>query len=325
MQKRKKILSILIKLLIGLGSFSIIYIRLKDDFTSEKIILLSNSLFSVLGIFCFLVCLFLIPVNWGIEAYKWKLITAPIQWISYKTATKSVYSGVCVGNLAPGRATEFLAKIIYFKVENRSKITVLHFVGGMFQLSVTIVCGIAALLVTLHQYHSENTWITYVTMSVGATLLFILAWSIYKINFILNFISKKVSKEKVIEDFNYSFSKSALIQLFGFSVVRYATFFLQFLLLLFLFDSTIQAGVLPAIAVYFLITTTIPMISIIEAAIRAAIALVVFKDTGISNSILALSSLLIWLLNIILPSIVGYVFLWKQNFSFKLFTKKQSA
>src|SRR5688572_30961137 len=86
----------------------------------------------------FMLAILLIPVNWGIEAYKWKLITAPIQWVSYKTATKSVYSGVCLGNLAPGRATEFLAKIIFFKIENRPKISVLHFVGGMFQLSITI-------------------------------------------------------------------------------------------------------------------------------------------------------------------------------------------
>ena len=60
-----------------------------------------------------------------------------------------------------------------------------------------------------------------------------------------------------------------------------------------------------------------PMISVIEAPIRAAIALVVFKDAGLSDAGLALASVLIWLVNIIVPSIFGYLVLLKQNFNFK--------
>jgi hypothetical protein len=65
------------------------------------------------------------------------------------------------------------------------------------------------------------------------------------------------------------------------------------------------------------------MISVLEAAIRTAIALVVFKGSGISGSALAFSSLLLWLLNIILPSVFGYLVLLRQNFNFKLFKTKK--
>ena len=323
MQKRKKILSILIKLLIGAGSFFIIYVRLKSDFTPEKLDLLYASAFSVIGGVCFAICLLLIPINWGIEAYKWKLITAPIQWVSYKTATKSVYSGVCLGNLAPGRATEFLAKIIFFKIENRPKITVLHFVGGMFQLSITIISGFIALLFMFKNFGGDSAWMTYTTSTIGVVLLTLLTLSIYKINDVLNFISKKISKESQVEDFNYKFTSGTLFKLFGFSTLRYSVFFCQFILLIFLFHRGISFAIFPEVALYFLITTTIPMISVLEAAIRAAVALVVFKDSGISNSALALSSLLIWLVNIIVPSIFGYIILLRQNFNFKLFKTKK--
>lgn len=323
MQTRKKILSLLIKLLIGVGSFLIIYIRLKSDFTPGKLDLLYTSAFSSAGFACFLLCLLLIPINWGIEAYKWKLITAPIQWISYKTATKSVYAGVCLGNLAPGRATEFLAKIIFFKIENRPKITVLHFVGGMFQLSITIICGFLALIKMLNHFGADSAWMTYTTSTIGIVLLILLIICIAKINTLLNFISKKISKESQVEDFNYKFTPTALIKLFGFSALRYSVFFMQFSLLIFLFHRNISIAIFPEIALYFLITTTIPMISVLEAAIRAAVALVVFKDSGIDNSALALSSLLIWIVNIIVPSIFGYVILLRQNFNFKLFKTKK--
>jgi hypothetical protein len=260
----------------------------------------------------------LIPLNWGLEAYKWKLITAPIQWVSFRTASKSVYSGVFLGNLAPGRATEFLARIIFFKTENRSKITVLHFVGGMFQLSVTIVFGFVALLYKLQDFSGETYWMPYAVSVIGVVLLILLLLSIYKINTILNYISKKVSKDQEVLDFDYKFKPAALLQLFGFSLIRYSVFFLQFFLLLYLFDRHVGTGIFPAIALYFLITTTIPMISILEAAIRAAVALIVFKNTGVANAPLALSSIMIWLLNIILPSILGYYFLLRQNFNFKI-------
>lgn len=322
MQTRKKILSRVIKLLIGIGSLLIIYIRLKSDFTSEKLSLLYSTVFSPIGISCFLLCLLLIPVNWGIEAYKWKLITAPIQWVSYKTATKSVYAGVCLGNLAPGRATEFLAKIIFFKIENRPKITVLHFVGGMFQLSITIIGGFIALSYLFKNFGGDSDWMTWTTSIIGIVLILLLVLSIYKINDLLNFISKKINKEKKVEDFHYRFTIKTLAKLFGFSIFRYMVFSLQFLLLIFLFHGKITFALFPEIALYFLITTTIPMISVLEAAIRAAVALIVFRDSGISNTALALSSLMIWLVNIIIPSIFGYIVLLKQNFNFKLFKTK---
>lgn len=293
--------------------------RLGHEFTEDKVSLLYDAALSATGIACFGLSLALIPVNWGIEAYKWKLITAPIQWISYKTATKSVYSGVCLGNLAPGRATEFVAKIIFFKIENRPKITVLHFVGGMFQLSITIITGFFAILFRLNQFQDNNAWITHLVFAGGILMVVLLALSVYYINPILNFISKKIRKGAPVEDFHYKFTPFALIKLFGFSLIRYSVFCLQFCLLLAMFDVTIDLSILTGVTLYFLITTLIPMISLLEAAIRAAIALIVFKDAGISNTVLALSSVLIWLVNIIIPSIVGYIFLLKQNFNFKLF------
>ena len=324
MEQRKKILSTLIKLLIGLGSFIIIYLRLKNDFTPDKLDLLSNSAFSAHGIICFAACLVLIPVNWGIEALRWKIITTPVEAISYKTATQSVYSGVCLGNLAPGRATEFLAKIIFFKPENRPRITVLHFINGMLQLSITIIAGLLALTFHLNSFGEEHAWMAYAAGSLGIAVLLALCLCLFRVNPILNFVSKKLSKDKQLPDFNYPFSVALILKLFLLSAIRYGVFFLQMALLIYLFHSSgFTLFLLSEIALYFLITTLIPMISVLEGPIRAAIALVVFKDSGISDTVLALSSVLIWLVNIIIPSIYGYTILLKQNFNFKLFAGKK--
>jgi hypothetical protein len=317
LKQRKKIISILIKLLVGIGSLIIVYIRLKNDFTPDKLPLLYASAFSTKGIFCFILCIALIPLNWGIEAYKWKLITTPVEKVSYQTATKSVYSGVCLGNLAPGRATEFLAKIIFFKPENRSKITVLHFVGGMFQLSVTILFGLTAMLYQLNRFAGQNSWMAYLAGVLSILVLITLFLCVYNLDYILNLISKLISKKNKLENFIYPFTGTLLTKLFVFSILRYAVFFSQMLLLISIFYVPIGVSLALDILLYFLITTLMPMISVIEAPIRAAIALVVFKDTGLSDAGLALASVLIWLVNIIVPSIFGYLVLLKQNFNFK--------
>ncbi|MBA2610373.1 MAG: flippase-like domain-containing protein [Bacteroidetes bacterium] len=323
MQERKKIISTIIKVLIGLGSFFIIYLRLKSDLTPEKIDLLADLILSSKGVLCFSICLFLIPINWGIESYKWQLITAPVENISFKTANHSVYSGICLGNLAPGRATEFLAKIIFFKIENRPKITALHFINGMFQLCMTYLFGLTALVLQLQEFKDGHLWLAYTTSAIAILVFGVFIFSLIKVDLILNFITKKINKQQVLENFKYSFTAKKLIQLFGLSLIRYLVFSFQFVLLLYLFNpSNFNFSIFTGIALYYLVITTIPMISVLEGPIRAAIALIVFRDSGISDSAIALSSVLIWLINIIVPSIYGYSILLKQNFDFKLFGKK---
>jgi hypothetical protein len=317
LQEGKKILSTLLKVVVGLASFAIIYYRLKNDFTPDKITLLSNAAFSTNGIFCFTFCFILIPVNWGLESLKWKLITEPIQNINLKTASQSVYSGVCLGNLAPGRATEFVAKILFFEPENRPKITVLHFINGMFQLSVTIITGLIAIAFWFNQA-GNYSWLLYLTSSIGILILIALTWCIYKVEFLLKYISKKLNAENEPQMFSYRFTLQLVIQLFIFSVLRFVVFFTQFMLLLSMLDEiSLGLALFSGASIYFLITTVLPMISFLEAAIRAAVALIVFKDAGISTPALALASILLWVANIVIPSIVGYYFLLKQNFSFK--------
>lgn len=314
---RKKILSIVLKVSIGLASFLIIYFRLKNDFTAANLTLLSDSVFSGNGLITLLFCILLIPVNWGVESYKWKIITAPIESISFLNASRSVYSGICLGNLAPARATEFIAKIIFFKPENRPQITVLHFVNGMFQLSITYIIGFVALAFKMNGFGDEYVWIAYTAISTAVLVIIIFIACLVKIDSVLKFITTRISKQQQIETAAYKFTKIQLMQLFGLSAIRYVVFFIQFVLLIKLFAGNFDLNIGFGIALYFLITTTIPMISFLEAAIRAAVALVVFKSAGFSNTGLALASISVWLLNIILPSILGYIILLKQNFDFK--------
>ncbi|MFO0358141.1 MAG: lysylphosphatidylglycerol synthase domain-containing protein [Sphingobacteriaceae bacterium] len=322
--KSKKLISILLKSVIGIGSFAIIYWRVKSDFTPDNIQLLKQALFNLTSFVFIFISFILFPVNWAIESYKWKLITAQTQEISFKTAMRSVYAGICIGNLAPGRATEFLAKIHFFKAENKLTVTVLHFVNGMFQLSITIFFGVLSLFIrsVTSNEPSSLLHVASITLSIIVMLVFILI--LFNINRFVGWMYKRFNRDNYEELKPIVWSKKLLIQLFGFSIIRFWVFTFQFVLLLFIFKTEANyIHLFASIFIYFLFTTIIPMFSVIEAAVRTAIALIVFSDLGISNSGLAIVAILLWLINIVLPSVVGYMVLLKENLNFSSFSLKK--
>jgi hypothetical protein len=298
-----------------LGCFAIIYWRLKDDLTPENITSLKNSFTNTGAYLLLFSALVLVPLNWGIESYKWQLITEPVEKISYSTATRSVYAALCVGNLAPGRATEFLAKILFFKTENRPTIALLHFVNGMFQLSLTIIFGLLALAFKFRNGSEFST--TQLILLIGFCLLLLSAFILFVVRFdaLQKWIISRFSKRIVGETQPYAFTKILVGKLFVYSALRYVVFTAQFVLIFKLFyTGSPNLALIAAVSVYFLLTTILPMISVIEPAIRAAIALIVFGDLGVSQVSIVTSAVLVWLINIALPSVAGYFIILKEKF-----------
>ncbi len=322
MNQYKNIITWILKIAVGIGSFILIYSRLKNDFTTEKLEFL-NGIFNSPIAYCFcLLCIILIPVNWGIESYKWQQITKPIESISLSKAMQSVYAGICVGNLAPGRATEFFAKILFFKIENRPTIAMLHFANGMFQLAVTIVFGLLSLVFKMQQQITIPTFYVWLAGIFCIVLLIVFYFFIFNFNYIQHWILKKFGKVITGKILPYEFTKALIRKLFLYSLLRYSVFIIQFLLLLKLFyNGSLGTDLFLSICIYFLLTTALPMISFIEPAIRAAIALLVFTNLNIPEVALVITAVLLWLMNIVLPSIVGYIIIVKEKFEFSFFKK----
>jgi hypothetical protein len=313
----KNIITWAVKIGLGLGSFLLIYWRLKNDLTPDKTEFL-KVIFSHAGAYSLLFCcLLLMPINWGIESYKWQLITKPIEPVPFGRAMASVYAGVCAGNLAPGRATEFVAKVFFFAPENRPSVTLLHFVNGMFQLSVTVVFGLFAILFKFNAMGIQGT-IFWPTLSFSVVLLIVFALVILNFNKVHGYILTRFAKKGFTASNVYPFGKRLLVKLFGWSLIRYIVFSSQLVLIIKLFyHGAFTFDVMAAIAIYFLLTTALPMISVIEPAIRAAIALAVFGGLNMPEVASVIIAVLLWIINLAVPSAIGYIIIVKENFSFK--------
>lgn len=322
MSAYKNIISWVIKIAIGFASFYFIYYRLQGEFTPEKTTVISSAFANAGSYILLLACIIFIPINWGIESYKWQLITAPVEEVSFVTASKSVYAGLCVGNLAPGRATEFLAKILFFKINHRPTITLLHFANGMFQLAVTILFGLISVFVfyqeKISNENSASVWIGLLCI----LLLSVFAFFILKFQSIQKWIVKKFERSYGQHALPYKFSPQLISKLLGLSVIRYFVFTGQFILVIKLFyTEPISAEMIAGICIYFLLTTVLPMISVVEAAIRSAIALMIFSGSNISEIAIVLTAVILWILNIVVPSMIGYAVIVKEKFEISLFKK----
>ena len=311
----KKIISVSIKLLIGVVSFWIIYNRLSEIPRLKEQCLFwfsSPSMYLIL----FLV-LFMMPINWGIESYKWKTITNQVEPVSYSTALKSVFSGICVGNIAPGRAMEFLAKIVFFKYENRPTITVLHFINGMFQMLITVTVGIISIAYKLSETKDSSSFIYFVLVG-GFCMILFFCWAIFNVSYIQQKLKFIKWFKKMDDAQNIQFSKSLILKLILLSILRYMVFTTQFYLIyntLSPQNDVIQ--IFMSIAAYFMLTSLIPMISVIEPAIRAAIALFVFNNTGGDTISIVLTSTFVWIINVVIPSAIGYIIILKEKIDFR--------
>jgi hypothetical protein len=258
------------------------------------------------------------PINWGIESYKWKLITQQVESIPYTTALKSVFMGICLGNIAPGRAMEFLGKIYFFKSQNKPSVTILHFINGMVQMLITVLVGISAIAYKFQLVHS-SAQLVYSIIIFGIVLIIFFCLAILNVSTIQR-------KLKFIKWFKFSdstqqlsFSKMLLFKLVVLSMLRYFVFSFQFYLVYRVLSLPMPVmQMASSIAVYFMLTSLIPMISFIEPAIRAAIALFVFNQVNDSYISVVLSATLLWFINVVLPSIIGYLIILKAKINFNI-------
>jgi hypothetical protein len=261
--------------------------------------------------------LLLMPLNWGIESFKWKLITTKIEPIPYFTSVKAVLTGICIGNIAPGRAMEFLAKIYYFKPHNRPSVTILHFINGMFQMLITITTGLIAITYKFSRINQSSTFI-YIALIAGTCMVLFFCWSIFN----ASYIHRKLQFIKWFKDIDNTdhlkFSKNLISKLISLSIIRYLVFTTQFYIIYHVLSPLSNPfEIFMSIAAYFTITSIIPMISFIEPAIRAAIAILVFNSTTDNEANVVLSSTLIWLVNVVIPSILGYIIILKEKINFR--------
>jgi len=254
----------------------------------------------------FLCAFLLLFVNWGLEAWKWKMLLVKLVPVSYPEAYKAVLAGVTTGIFTPNRAGEFGGRVFSLPQGHRVEAALLSGAGGLAQFCITIL---AALPVTLTQTHIRFFLPLDLRLArIGGIVILFLILVLFLFRRLWLPSARKYLPVFRLHGWRYWLG---IVLISG---LRYLVFSFQFYLLLRTFGihlSVVQAYV--GIAMTFFSTTVIPTLAFSEIGVRGGAALVfvgLFSDNALG---ILSASILLWILNIALPALVGAVFVLKLN------------
>ena len=305
----KKLLIFIIKLIIVIASWVFVFFKIKNSSDLPELLKLFSELdFKQISAFIFL--LFLMLANWFLESEKWRFIISKIEKLSSKTALIYVWIGVSVGTITPNRIGEFVGRVMFLKAENRKKATSLTLISDLSQLLITIFFGSISIILLLPYFDKSSEFnfnknIIYLFIAVSLILSFAVFFSINKIiKYLKNrsFESNWFSKFYDLPDISFGDK----LVLFSLSLLRFLVFSFQYFLIFKIFGVEISFfHCFIASSAMFFASHLFPNIALAEAGLRISFAILFFGIFTDKISIISISSLLVYIINIIIPILIG--------------------
>lgn len=284
--------------------------------------------FTNINIWKLYLVLLLMFVNWGIESKKWQILLKHVVAMPFLTAFKSVLSGVAFTMITPNRMGEFIGRVFYVVEGDRLRAASLTIIGGISQMMVTLMAGATGLFF-LHKYllAAQNVgilsflWVN--GLLIGSILTLVCITLFY---FKLSWLVRVAERVKALQKLTYIISLlkevhiMELIRILILSMIRFVVFTSQYLLLFSLFGVEIPAWkACCAVSVLFLILAAIPLPGIAELGVRAKASVSIFGLFSTNLFGIAACTGAIWLINIILPAVLGSLLI----LNVKLFNKNE--
>lgn len=290
--------------------------------------LLENYFQNSAFLYSFVLIIVLMPLNWSIEALKWRYIVSSKEVISFPLSLKGIFAGATVSSLSPNRIGDFLGRVFVLKKVSFLQGTFITLIGSYAQTLISLIVGFIALgifVFNANYFNEARANYIEITFILSALVIILITFLYYKISILSKIVPKKWSKIygyiQVLA--NYRFSELSNILLY--SLLRYFIFSSQFVIMLWAVGFHFPIHHLYIIvSIIFFINMFRPSIAIVEFAIRGAVSVSVFtayfeyynipimEDTPV-----IIASTLIWFINIILPALIGLFFIKNMRF-FKL-------
>ena len=253
----------------------------------------------------------LIPVNWGLEARKWQISVRTVHPVRLLQACKAVLSGVSFSVTMPNRVGEYLGRMMYLPEGSRLKTISVTLVGSFAQLLITLLVGTAGLVFLKDRLllHFPGFRIMSQFILYGLVLVNVLSLLLYfQTGAAVSFFRRWIKNEKhlyLVEALR-NFDSRLLIHVLLISLLRYAVFIFQYVLIFRLFDIQVSAvNIMLVMSVVFLSMAIVPSIALVEVWLRGEIMIMLMGLFSANTLGTGFASVTAWFLNLILPAIAG--------------------
>ncbi len=243
--------------------------------------------------------------NWTIETWKWQYLLKKLEPLHFRTAFKSILSGVAVSQLLPYRTGEYLGRLAYISDKNKLSAGILSVAGSFSQLIVTLVFGIMAFV-----YIQPIPFPLYVLGLFVALLILLIVGYFYLPRFD---VLKKFKLIQTLESALHLLKTRDLAMILGMSFIRYTSFVIPYALMAHHFDLPVAASMfygLVTVACIFFMQTVSPNFILTDIVIRMSVPALVFSGTMDSATGMEyIPGMFIYLFNIAIPMCIGAVIL----------------
>lgn len=313
----KKIFSVLIKAGIVLFAFWFIYDKLTANQNLKSFENILRSLPSAQIIVVMGIVIFLMFVNWGLEALKWRKLISSVERISVWRAIESVFCGLTWAVFTPNRLGEYGGRVFFLSPKRRIIGVVAMAVGNIGQMVLTNVFGAIALCFFIYRFANLDYRLFYAVLVLSlmfCTFFIIFYFNIKWLNGLL--LSMKFTRKyKKFYSILGRYQKKELLKILLFCLARYAVFSSQYFILFYwLIPQIHYLDILMMVSILFFVQSTLPSLDLFDIGVRSVTASYFFGSVTDQDVAVIACTASIWLINIIIPAILGSYFVIKLNF-----------
>lgn len=287
-----------------MAGFIIQALFLQNDFAQQVALFRNNFRADRAGLL--LAAVLLMPFNWLLETYKWKILLGNHS-TRFLPLLKGVLAGITFGFITPGRSGEFFGRVLYAEQSNRTEAFYLSTIGGMAQTTVTLMAGIYFI-----SYWKTDSFLS--GLAIGLCGIFLLLY--FRFDWLqrglksVPFLQRKqwIIREEELPDIR----RQSIVLLLSF--FRYGIYLLQYCLVFGFFAVAenfltllVHSGVL------LLVQSFSPLMPLLDLGYRGGSALYVFKNVSDNHLAVVVASLTVWFINLAVPALIGYLVIFRKN------------
>ena len=278
-------------------AFAIWAFKYITDLTSKDEL---SSIFAKIPWWVYLGALLGTIFNWSLESLKWHKLINTIQHSSFSTSVKAVLSGTAVGNLLPYKIGEYLGKLYYVDSDKRALSIPLSFISSTIQLFVNLsLCLLPAIYILGTAVVAERGWLKSLIILGILVTACLLAYRHPKI---------KLWVDKTRKNFKLLTLKT-IGQVTVLAAIRFILFLAAYAWVLHGTTDLAWQQIIPGICAVYFMQSFAPGMLITDGPVRILLPLVVFEPMGANHSALIAASIINYLASVILPSLIGVIFI----------------
>lgn len=313
----KKTVSYLLKGSILVLAFLFIYHRLNNNHDLQQFEKLVTGISRVKAILIISLVFVLMLVNWLLEAAKWRYLARRLAPVTMWQCIEAVFCGLTWAVFTPNRIGEYGGRVMFLPQRKRIHGVFAMAVGSFGQNVITNVLGSVAIVWFVCSFLNVNVWLCIGLAILAAAFMALMLLFYFNIRWMVSLLNSIKFLQKFHRFFDimgrYTFAE--LVRIMAYCLARYAVFSFQYYLLIHLLIPSIPAyDVLLMVFVLFFVQSALPSLDLLDFGVRNFTAGMLFVYVTDQNIAVMAAVTSIWLINLIIPAILGSVFVFKLRF-----------